>query len=98
MQIKLVMLAIVLTMCGCVSSPAPDPDTGFYESSFGDGSSIKAKQILQIGAARYWIVEITNKNKKTTLLRCANNDGHTMTVLNSEELQPETTYGEKNGR
>lgn len=89
MQMKLFLLATILTLCGCVSSPAPDPDTGFYEESFGDGSSIKAKEILQIGSACYWIVEVTNENKRATLLRCVNNSGHTMTVLNSEELQPE---------
>ena len=86
---KLFVLAIILTMCGCVSSPAPDPDTGFYESSFGDGSSIKTSKVVRIGSANFGIVEVINNNKRTTLLRCSNYDGITMTVLNSEELQPE---------
>ncbi len=110
MQVKLLMLAIVLVSCGCSDSPAPNPDTGFYEASFGEGSSIKAKRILQIGAAHYWIIEVANENKRTTLLRCAGCDGHTMTVLSSEEVQAEKSsekrisdnyirdYGEKNGR
>ena len=93
MQMKLLVLAIVLTLCGCVSSPAPNSDTGFYE-----GSGCRVKHILRIGLRDYWIVEVINNNKRTTLLQCDTVNGLTMTVLNSEELQPETTYGEKNGR
>jgi len=110
MQIKLVMLAIVLTSCGCSVSPAPDPDTGFYEASFGEGSSIKTKHILRVGFCDYWIVEVISENKKTTLLQSDTARGLTTTVLSSEEVQAEKSsekrisdnyirdYGEKNER
>jgi len=114
MQVKLLMLAIVLIFCGCSVSPTPDPYTRFYEKSSGEesngGSSFRAKHMLRIGQCDYWIIEVVNESKKTTLLRCANFEGHTITVLSSEEVQAEKSsekrisdnyirdYGEKNGR
>ncbi len=93
MQVKLLMLAIVLGCCGCSVSPAPNPDTGFIESSSGersnDRSSVKVKHMLRIGFCDYWIVEVISENKKTTLLQSDTAHGLTMTVLSSEEVQAE---------
>jgi hypothetical protein len=89
MQVKLLMLAIVLALCGCSVSPAPNPDTGFIEKSFGEGSSIKTKHLLSVSNCDYWIVEVIDNNKRTTLLQNETLHSLTMTVLSSEEVQAE---------
>jgi len=95
MQVNLLMLAIVLIFCGCSVSPAPNPDTGFIEASFGEGSSIKTKHLLSVGNSDYWIVEVIDNNKRTTLLQNETLHSLTMTVLSSEEVQAEKPSGKR---